>query len=468
MYSKTKSRIKWKNFLSQTFQDIFGVNQGGVTSPYLFKSFLKDLTDELDDTCGVVMFNQIIKHLLWADDLFLVSTSAEKMQKQINNLGSYCKKWQLIINTMKTKIMVFGKQNVPDDYFQLNGNTIVISDKYTYVGNEVTDAGNPFSCIYESIIQKCYRSCYKIREYCQQIGQLPPTLSVHFFDTLLMPIIEYGSEIWYNTIAMEKLSIFQRNYFRRVLHVREKTPNNGVYGDLGIFPLEIRLRNNVIKFLHRIHSLPESSPVKWVYKDLVMLHNAGFSNWVTTAHKLYKEHPISNESDIDSFLNLECEPMKRKIKKNSQENFKTTWLTDISDTEKQPKLRTYMKFKSKFQFEPYLKLHNVKIRTAIAQFRLSAHHLRIETGRHTRPYTPAEKRFCLKCNDNLIQDEEHHLMLCAAYVNQRAPLLQCAAQCIIGFDNLSDTDRFIQIVQSENTQLLTALGTFLIDTAKCS
>ncbi len=192
------------------------------------------------------MFNKIIKHLLWADDLFLVSTSAEKMQKQINNLGSYCKKWQLIINTMKTKIMVFGKQNVPDDYFQLNGNTIVISDKYTYVGNEVTDAGNPFSCIYESIIQKCYRSCYKIREYCQQIGQLPPTLSVHFFDTLLMPIIEYGSEIWYNTTALKKLLVFQRNYFRRVLHVTEKTPINEVYGDLGVFPLEICLRNNVI------------------------------------------------------------------------------------------------------------------------------------------------------------------------------------------------------------------------------
>ncbi len=199
-----------------------------------------------------------------------------------------------------------------------------------------------------------------------------------------------------------------------------------------------------------------------------MLHDAGFSNWVTTAHKLCKEHPIGNESEIDSFLNLECEPMKRMLKKKSQENFKTTWLTDISDSEKQPKLRTYKKFKSKLQFEPYLNLHNVKIRTAIAQFRLSAHHLRIETGRHTRPYTPADKRFCLKCNDNLIQDEEHHLMLCAAFVNQRMPLLQCAAQYINGFDNLSNTDRFIQIVSSENTKLLTALGTFLIDTAKCS
>ncbi len=467
MYSKTKSRIKWKNFLSDTFQDTFGVNQGGVTSPYLFKSFLKDLTDELDDTCGVVMYNKIIKHLLWADDLFLISTSAEKMQKQINNLGSYCKKWQLIVNTMKTKVMIFGKDATSEDYFTLNGSTIAISDKYTYVGNEVTDNGNPFSCIFESIIQKCYRSCYKIREYCQEIGQLPPKLSVHFFDTLLMPIIEYGSEIWFNATAVDKLSVFQRNYFRRVLHVREKTPNNGVYGDLGILPLEVRLKNNVIKYLHHIHNMPDSSPVKWVYKDLVMLNDAGFSNWVSTARKLYREHPISSELEIDSFINLKSEHMKSTLKKKTLENFKTTWLTNISDTEKQPKLRTYVKFKSELKFELYLHLHNVKIRTAIAQFRLSAHHLRIETGRHTRPYTPAEKRLCIKCDENLIQDEEHHLMLCKAFVNQRKPLLQCAAQWISEFENLSSTDRFIQIIQSENSQLITALGTYLIDTAKC-
>ena len=39
MYSKTNSKIKWKNFLSDAFKDEFGVNQGGVTSPYLFKVF---------------------------------------------------------------------------------------------------------------------------------------------------------------------------------------------------------------------------------------------------------------------------------------------------------------------------------------------------------------------------------------------------------------------------------------------
>ncbi len=432
------------------------------------KSFLKDLSDELDDSCGVVVHNKILKHLLWADDLFLVSTYATIMQRQINNLNSYCKKWQLIVNTMKTKIMVFGDIHIQDDFFHLDGNTISITEKYTYVGNEVSDTKNPFCGIYESIIQKCYRSCYKIREYCRQIGQLPPALSVHFFNTLLMPIIEYGSEVWYCPSSVEKLSIFQRNYFRRVLHVRQKTPNNGVYGDLGVLPLEIRLKNNVIKYLHHIHDLPDTSPVKWVYKDLLLLSDAGFSNWVTTAHKLYEEHPLSDKCDIGSFLNLKREAMKRNIKKSSGKHFQSTWLENISDIDKQPKLRTYMKFKSEFKFEPYLNLHNVKLRAAISQFRLSAHHLRIETGRHTRPYTPAEKRLCLKCKENQIQDEEHHLMLCSAFANERKPLMQCAAQYINDFETLTSEEKFIEIMKSENIELLTALGTYLVDSAKCT
>ncbi len=247
MYAKTQSKIKWKGFLSSVFQDTFGVNQGGITSPYLFKSFLKDLGKSLDDSCGVVMYCKIIKHLLWADYLFLVSTDSQRMQKQINNLSTYCKKWQLVVNTMKTKIVIFGRVNISPDFFSLDGSTIEIAEKYSYVGSQVTGKYNPFVNIESAIIQKCYRSNYKIRQYCQNFGQLPPIMAKHFFETLLLPIIEYGSEIWYSASASQTLSIFQRNYFRRVLHVREKTPNNGVYGDMGIYPLDIRLRNNVIK-----------------------------------------------------------------------------------------------------------------------------------------------------------------------------------------------------------------------------
>ena len=41
----------------------------------------------------------------------------------------------------------------------------------------------------------------------------------------------------------------------------------------------------------------------------------------------------------------------------------------------------------------------------LSKFRLSAHRLRIETGRHTKPKTLLEKRKCHTCNN--LEDEFH-------------------------------------------------------------
>ncbi len=225
-------------------------------------------------------------------------------------------------------------------YFKLNGCPIEIAEKYSDVGNQVTGKANPFTNIENSIIQKCYRSNYKIREYCEKMGQLPPVLAKHFFETLLAPIIEYGSKIWYTPTAAEKLSVFQRNYFRRALHVRQKTPNNAIYGDIGIYPLDIRLKNNVIKFLHHVLTLPETSPVKWVYHELEMLHDGQFDNWVKKAHGIYYEHPASNTHDISSFAKLSKNKMKSIMKKLSLDKFEEQWAADINNACTQPKLKS--------------------------------------------------------------------------------------------------------------------------------
>ncbi len=197
MYKKTTCSVKWQGMLSEKFLDTMGVAQGGVTSPYFFKNFLSDLIDHLDNDCGVVMHDFIIKHLLWADDLFLVSPTASGMQKQLDNLQRYCCQWQLVVNTLKTKILVYGVKTV-STVFTFNGCPIETSSDYTYLGNCVKDSRNPFVKIEDVILHKCYKACYKIREYTESLGQLTPHLAVHFFNTLIAPILDYGSEVWYS------------------------------------------------------------------------------------------------------------------------------------------------------------------------------------------------------------------------------------------------------------------------------
>ena len=48
--------------------------------------------------------------LLYADDIFFFfSESAEGLRKALDILKDYCDKWKLIVNTNKTKIMIFRK-----------------------------------------------------------------------------------------------------------------------------------------------------------------------------------------------------------------------------------------------------------------------------------------------------------------------------------------------------------------------
>ena len=69
LYSKTTYRVKCNREISDIIWENVGVNQGGNASPILFRSYLSDIKDYLDEYTGICTSNEIILHMLWADDL---------------------------------------------------------------------------------------------------------------------------------------------------------------------------------------------------------------------------------------------------------------------------------------------------------------------------------------------------------------------------------------------------------------
>jgi hypothetical protein len=70
------------------------------------------------------------------------------------------------------------------------------------------------------------------------------------------------------------------------------------------------------------------------------------------------------------------------------------------------KLRTYRLFKNNFAFESYLDLDHFN-RNILIRFRISAHNLEIEKGRHQN--IPLNERICKLCKLE-IEDEIHFLL----------------------------------------------------------
>ena len=79
-----------------------GVQQGDSLSPTLFKTFINDLPSVLQSITDNVILGDIkLNCLLYADDLVLLSISKEGLQKSLDSLNSYCKKWGLGVNLEK-------------------------------------------------------------------------------------------------------------------------------------------------------------------------------------------------------------------------------------------------------------------------------------------------------------------------------------------------------------------------------
>ena len=81
--------------------------------------------------------------LLYADDTIIMAESRSELQAALNGMLHYCKLWKMEVNTLKTKVVVFGsrKGNHEADFIFGNKKVEVVSE-YTYLGIFMSCNGN--------------------------------------------------------------------------------------------------------------------------------------------------------------------------------------------------------------------------------------------------------------------------------------------------------------------------------------
>ena len=140
MYQNSSPKIKLLNKLSESIDVLVGTEQGHPMSPELFKLYLLELSDNLNDMDGleVPTINGVkLSHLLWADDLVLVALTKKSLQSLIDKVHQYCLIWGLGVNLAKTAIMVFntnGRQLKESFTFHYGEVDIPSTKTYCYLG----------------------------------------------------------------------------------------------------------------------------------------------------------------------------------------------------------------------------------------------------------------------------------------------------------------------------------------------
>ena len=460
LYNKTHFRIKKGSTLSPIIENHMGVNQGGNASGFLFRKYMADLSDYLKSEFGVTIGNRIIAHVLWADDLILLSDEPKGIVKQLGGLKQFCKKNQTSVNQIKTKLMVFGSNE--EISLEFNDSVIQQVDRYKYVGFVIKSInradGDPFKCNYSYLCDQARKALFGIKRKLKILGKLPPKTMFYVFNTLIKPIVTYGSDVWgINKGGRELIDKVFLKFMKQTLGIKQSTSTLMVYGETGQFPPSIDCIYNTICFLNRIACMNSDTLVRQAYEELNALQVCGFQTWCGKAWELMQLYGIPFNSDQNSF--------KKQVKCSIRKKFVQTWSTECCNLDDNPIMRTYSIFKQDFGMELYLhKVSNFKYRQAISKLRTSSHDLTIEKARHCANRIDITQRLCPICG--LIEDEIHFLVTCHLYSDERKILYQ-----IIGLDgtlvqNSSPAEIFCHLMKLKDQYYLEKLGQFIYTSFK--
>jgi hypothetical protein len=457
MYKKSQSAFRLNGRFTKSIRTLLGVNQGSILSPRLFKKFFQDLASALHAP-GAYLNDLMIKYLLWADDLVLFATTAEDLQRQLEHLEAYCKKWKVRINPSKTRVMVFdnirGKKCVAEDtVFKLDGCDVrVTNDDVIYLGVAFNSKHeNHFKTHVDFVCKKAQRSLFRIYSLCKNVGALPPQLAFHLFDSLVLSVLRYGSEVWYtpSTSCGKRIEIVHLKFLRYILGVRRSTPTPALYGETGRVPLSIEFRSQAVKYASTLFERRDLSPRAPLHVARVYMaecESIGRRSWLTNVVAL---------SDAVTVQQLVSRNLRYSLWRSTVNALsKAEWQLSLADSSK---LRTYRLFKFDLCFEPYLsKVSSNKQRKSLTRFRVSSHNLAIERMRWTR--TPVEQRLCQACG--VIEDERHVLMMCGRYSGDRERLfMRLAAEFPLTPHTVDEC--FVRIMTAQSTEGCRTLACFV-------
>ena len=460
-YSKTSFRFKFQGEVSPNIPNNIGVNQGGNASGFLFRKYISDLGDFLHKQVGICMGDTILSHLLWADDLILFSDSLSGIQKQLDGLYGFCSKNRMIVNELKTKIMVFGRGSKGNITF--NGKLLDWVEKYKYLGNIINSVkqmnGDIFKENSSYLCNKARGAIFSFFKRIKSYGTLPPNIMVSAYKTLVQPILLYGSDVWGTSKSMcnsiDKVCLF---FIRCILRVKRSTSKLMCFGELGIIPPSVLAKINVLNFYLRLKEMNSNSLESVILDELCDLRDVGFPNILSKVQNIALSYNIN--LDVCNYSVESINALKQMITCD----YKQLWHRDIHDNNSS--LRLYKSFKSEYVLEPYLSCINIdRHRQALSKFRCSSHFLEIERARHQNRIPPIWERNCLFC-PYAVDDELHLLLYCSKNRELRVQFLNIVFDYHPEIAEMHHLEQFASIMASQNHVILQALGKYIFESFK--
>ena len=251
LHDGTAACVKGFGRLSEWFSIKSGVRQGCIIAPLLFNTFidflLRETLKDLPDDCGFEIHfkidgclerptskralgthtRQLISHLMYADDMALLASNPEVLERMLLKLEEITQAWGMCISVPKTKIMTLSRPNGTQPLWPIciRGEHVESVDEFAYLGSQVSCDGS----LHVEINNRIARAgkAFHMLLRCFRSKSIERRTKVAVYKACVLPCLLYGSETWpVLKEHIQRLHVFHMNCLRRICRLSRRRVNN--------------------------------------------------------------------------------------------------------------------------------------------------------------------------------------------------------------------------------------------------
>ena len=238
----------------------YGLPQGSVLSPTLFKIFVGDFVAELENQEQITLFK-------FADDgtIKISSETSEKclsaLEEVLRCLENWAKKWRMVYNCdrNKTEIICFhnaerNKDLIPEE-FQLGGKTIYRVSKTKVLGLTI-DENLTYVPHSQQVLKGLHAIWATLCKYSSRHWGFSQRVMLHLVNTLFISKMKYASHIWMNETNTKEIQKLWYHVLKSIIGAVLNVKHCVAEVILGVPPILIQAKTDGIKHFLKLNIYP--------------------------------------------------------------------------------------------------------------------------------------------------------------------------------------------------------------------
>ena len=245
-------QVKWGNVTSSHFTVSNGVRQGGILSPILFNIYMDDLSKELNKcNTGCLVGNSVINHLMYADDLVILSPYSGGLQQLLKVCSTFGNEHDVVYNAKKSSVMIVrtrGDKNLTFPDFHLSGSCLSVCQETKYLGHIFTDALRDD----RDISRQCRKLYAQANMLLRKFSMCSVPVKCALFKTFCTPM--YTAFLWcsYTKGHMQRLKVAYNDALRILLKAPRWHSASNLFVSCNIHTCEALSRHSMYGFMCRL------------------------------------------------------------------------------------------------------------------------------------------------------------------------------------------------------------------------